>query len=458
MCFKKREKDIPVDAPIAEQARPYLEHKKRLTELDFSKVKDVEIAIYCLNVNPPMVQDLNVNVERELSILQIWIKRDYSNYLLCVKNKVDHTALLTLYLTEKLQKTLNSALEGVSLITSFDKKLVLNYMYETKRGETISYFDKALGVPTSLVAKANVKLKLIDAQKLVEKIDIDVKYIDMSIVTNFVTASLNRIVRDTILSFIATKNLSYYDLPQHYTLINGGILDNLREYFRTCGLDATEFALSDISVPNNTDAMLKNQFFAIAEAERIKTYEQRMESASLDLYERKAAIHSKYPDFPLTLTEAEKDLALNRYLTRMGRDTSLKADIEEKQLTDRTIANDGTVTTERKVSIPTYIKKSNKFRLVYGIMVALIYVVSLSMFAIDIGAGLVSLGIATLIAGMTAFFGYNRLKYGSKTKQIIDTDYSRGGDMYISQEVESGQDVGNEIPNDASTSSVDHLD
>lgn len=457
MNLKKHEKSIPVDAPISEQARPYLEHKKRLTELDFSKVKDMEIAIYCLNVNPPMVKDLDVNVDRELAILKIWIKRDYSNYLLCLKNKVDHIALLTLYLTEKMQKTLTSVNEGVTLITSFDKKLVLNYLYETKRGETISYFDKALGVPTSLVAKANVKLKLVDAQKLVEKIDIDIKYIDMSIVANFVTAGLNRIVRDTILSFIASKNLSYYDLPQHYTVINNGILDNLREYFVKCGLDATDFALSDISVPNNTDAMLKNQFFALAEAERVKTYEQKMESASLDLYERKAAIHSKYPDFPITLTEAEKDFALNRYLTRIGKDTTLKAEIEEEKIADRKIINDGTATAERKISMPTFVKKSNKFRIVFGIMVAVLYVIALSMFAVTVQAGLIALACATLISGLTAFFGYNKLKYGSKTKQIIETDYSRGGDMYIRQEVESGH-ANEATENEVKTGDLDDVE
>ena len=35
MCFRKKEEFIPIDAPIAEQARPFLEHRRRLSDLDF---------------------------------------------------------------------------------------------------------------------------------------------------------------------------------------------------------------------------------------------------------------------------------------------------------------------------------------------------------------------------------------------------------------------------------------
>ena len=436
MWLNKKEKTISSDAPISEQAVPYLEYRKRLSELDFKKLKDVEIAIYCLNVNPTMIKDINVNSERDLTVLKIWIKRDYSNYLLCLKNKVDHIDLLTLYISEKLKKTRDIYDKDMALITSYDKKLVFNYQYETKKGETISYFDKALGVPTSLVARARVKLKLMNAQKLVEKIDIDIKSIDLAIVTGFITSILNTIVRDTILSFINSKNMSFYDLPQHYTVINKGILNNLNECFNECGLAALDFSISDISVSDNTDTLLKNQFYAIAEAERVKAHEQRMESASLDLYERKAAIHNKYPNFPITLTEAEKDMALNRYLTRMGEDTELKADIRDGKLGTRKVDIDGTTTNERKIAPPTFTKQSNGFRIFYAVMVSVLYVIALIMFSAGLGVGLICLGCATFISGITAFACYKRLKYGNKKQQIIDTDYEREGEMYISQEVE----------------------
>lgn len=421
----KHENVITKDAPVSELAVPYLRHKNRLFELDFVKAKDVEVALYCLNANPSMVRELNVDDVRQLAVLKTWVQRDYSNYLLCIKHQVNHVALLTIYLDAKLQQTLVKS-GDVSLIKSYDQKLIINYKYETKQGETISYFDKALGVPTTLTALANVKFKMINAMSLVEKIDVDVRLVDMTIVTNFITEALNRIVRDTILSVIVENNLTFYDLAQHYTKINQTVLQNLHAYFDACGLAAVDFSISDISIPNNTGKLLQNQFFAIAEAERLKRHEQKMEQTSLDLYERKAEIHSKYPDFPITLTEAEKDFALNRYLTRIGKDTALKADIQDKTLAARKAAIGGTKTEERKKIEPIKITKtSHKARIVYLVSMAILFLIAFCMFAVTTGAGLISLAAAVLIAGSVAIAKYKVLRYGSQTEEIINNDENK---------------------------------
>lgn len=414
MSLGNKEKQIPDDAPIIDRARPYLEHKKSLSALDARKKTDMEIVNFCLKSVPSMVTEFNLENTNELSMLLQWVTNDYSNYLICAKNGVTHIALLTLYVWKKMQATMSKD-ANMSLISSFDNKMVVQYHYETKQGETISYFDKVLGVPTSLVAVADMKLKLINAQKLVEKIDIDIRYIDAAIVSNFITATLCCIVRDDILSFISQNDASFYDLPHYYTAINQKILESLKTAFGSCGLEPTYFALTDISVPNNTDKLLQNQFFAIAEAERIKAFEQRMEKASLDLYERKAEIHSKYPEFPLTLTETEKDLALNRYLKRIGQNTALKAEIKEKQIPQRVKEKSGTVTVEHTAPAPTFVEKNHKFRNVFIIISVVLLVFSFSMFALSIVAGLATLGSSILVCGLTAVFGYKKLKYGEQT-------------------------------------------
>lgn len=419
MCLKRKEKQISDDAPIADRARPYLEHKKSLTDLDSLKKSDMEIVDYCLRSVPSMITGFNLGVKNEMAIIKQWVTNSYSNYLICAKYGVTNIELLTLYVWKKTQATL-SGVDGMSLITSFDNRMVIQYHYETKQGETISYFDKALGVPTSLVAIADLKLKLINAQKLVEKIDVDIKYLDAVFVREFITSTLCRTVRDEILSFISQNDASFYDLPHYYTAINQKILESLNITFISSGLEATDFALTDISVPNNTDKLLQNQFFAIAEAERIKTYEQRMEKASLDLYERKAEIHNKYPNFPLTLTETEKDLALNRYLKRIGQNTDMKVEIKEKNILRRAKATSGHVTEEPESSTPTFINTDHKFRIAYIIATAILLVFSFSMFAVSPVAGSASLAATVLICGLTAFFGYKKLKYGTQTVTTLE--------------------------------------
>lgn len=432
MCFNNRQNEVPVDAPIAEQARPYYEGRKSISDLDFRTTKGVEIARYCLRNYPYKAKDFDVGNERHLSVLKKWINENLKNYITCVDLGIDkiikNPELLAAYLANKLTATLNET-EGLSLINSYDNRLVLNYHYETKRGETISYFDTALGVPTSLVATANIRLKLVNAQKLVEKVDVDIHKIDAPIVVSFITAAFNGIVRDMVLSLIATENLSFYDLSQYYTQLNQAMMDKLGEYFNACGLEATYFAFSDISVPNNTEHLLKNQFFAIAEAERIKVHEQKMEKASLDLYERKAEIHSKYPDFPITLTEAEKDFALKRYLARTGHDTTLKSDIKEKALTGRKEDLSGTKTVGDKVVPPTVVKESNSFRISYMITVACLYLVAALMFIGGAQLGFAALACVTFIAGITLTCCYKKIKYGTKTYQSVEVENNKNDAM-----------------------------
>ena len=317
-----------------ERVVPILERRQDLTTLDINSEDDRAAICTCLRSDVSLAKTLDLNRPQHLAILKVWLKDNYRNYLLCHNCGVQHPDLLFYYLKNKLRDDAyaGNQVSTMALATSLDKKLIFNYSYTTKQGETIAYFDELLGVPTSLVVNANLKLKLVEAQKLLARIDIDVPYIDLSVITDFITCYLSRVVRDTVLSFIREKKLSYYDLPQHYTALNQSIEQNLGECLKDSGLVVVNFLIRNINVTDNTDVLLRHQFFALAEDERVKAHEQKLAQAALDLYERKAAIHEKYPNFPLSLTEAEKDLAMNRYLMRMGRDTTLRADIKEIQL------------------------------------------------------------------------------------------------------------------------------
>ena len=427
--------------PIEERAQPYLEYRRSLSELDFMNESDIGLAVYCLGQDTNLLQDFTVEEPDHLSFLKRWIKLNYANYLACVQNGLEHSDLLMLYLTlkftdlyqkkDKLGKLNKGRHDGelgltqyLTLSTSYDKKMVINYQYETNEGETISYFDQVLGMPTKLVAKANVRLKFVDAQKFVQKVDVDLAALDLDSLAGCITTNLNRVVRDTILSFIAQKNLSFYDLPQYFTVLNKGISVNLRTSLGDYGMEAVEFVLSKIAVPNNAEELLREQFYTIAKAERFKDHEHRMANAALDLYERKAAIHEKYPNFPLTLTEAEKDFALKRYLKRMGEDTELKGDqIIEKRLPKRKFAKGLAAKTDLSPEKFDYIpetasdnKHSKIFRIFYGIGLGLIYFLALASFSVSVVTGIIGLCLATFITGLATFFGYKYLKGDSQTE------------------------------------------
>lgn len=430
MCFKKKEVVSP-NATVEELARPYIERKKKLSELDLSKESDVCIALRCLIADHSRVSEFSGSNENELKVLKYWIsprffKYDkykkyfcvdhhdwvkFSNYLLCVRYGADYDELLTLYLEEKFRLTISDSDKNVlQLLTSLDKKLAIEYKYETKREETVSYFDKTLGVPTSLAVAANLKLKLADARKLVKIIDVDIEQINMNIVKIYITSVLNKIIRDSVLTFIAEKDLSFYDLPRNYTAISDAISAKLGVAFGESGLQVANFSIFDISITDNTSELVHDQFFAIAEAERVKMHEYKMEREALDLYERKAAIHSKYPDFPVTLTEAEKDFALNRYKEREGQGVKLTANIKSKQLESRGSMIDSGTVTKVSENKPTLFKKMNNFRRIYAAIAFALFLVGCILFSVSLTAGFIGLACATFISGIVAFVCFDKFK------------------------------------------------
>ena len=392
---------------LKEQALPYLEYRSNLKELDFHNQNNVALARYCFDHNPALVSSLNPDSANDVIALKSWIKTNISHYFLCRKHGVDNLELLTLYLTKKMTMTHDATKnQDLILLTSYDRKFLLDYQYKTMHGETIAYFDETLGIPVSLVAHANVKLKLTNAQKLVEKIDVDLISLDLDLVKNYLTGILNRVIRDTVLTFISSKKPSYYELPQYYTLLNKGIVSALSVNFAECGWSLVEFNLSDLTVPNDTDKLLKSQLFAISEAERLKNYEQKMERQSLDLYERKAAIHEKYPNFPVGMTETEKDLALNRYLNRIGKETKLRAELNEQLPKEREVRHQGTRYPVPKSRAFNYFRPRNLWRIFYAVLVAVAFLVAGGLFLVSTKVGLIALGVAAgvaLVAGLCLF-------------------------------------------------------
>ena len=360
MFYKKGRRRPDSTKPIEVQAAPYLKYRYSLAELNFNFEESVKLALHCLNTNAALAKGLDLTSESNLKVLKRWIGNDFANYTLCVINGVEHPELLTMYLAKKFEQNHNPADKNLTLVGSYDKKLIINYQYETKRDAAITYFDQVLGIPTALTVRANLKLKLVDAQKLVEKIDVEASAINLDMAMGHLTAIVNRVVRDTILSEIAAKELSFFELSHHFTLLNKSILVALRTELAESGLEAVDFVIANIVVPDNTQAVLQNQFFAIAGAERVKAHEYRMQSLALDLYERKASIHEKYPHFPLTLTEVEKDLALNRYLNRVGKTTEVKPEVKvevsEKSLDDRGFVTKEIFNKDNKIGIPRIIR------------------------------------------------------------------------------------------------------
>lgn len=169
-----------------------------------------------------------------------------------------------------------------------------------------------------------------------------------------------------------------------------------------------------------------------------------MESASLKFYEQKAAIHEKYPEFPITLTETEKDFALERYLKRIGKENSHTEDIVEESLEKRDTDLKGSLTkTTLKMPVaPEEPPKSKTLAIFISLFAAAVVVAGLLFIASKV-AGFIALGVVILGFGLYATFAFDKLKKSGvadkrhKEYQRQYEEYQKALDDYYSKQNET---------------------
>ena len=423
---------------IESLAAPYLLGKKKFNELNLRTLQGVEVAKYCLSHNNAFIKELDPKNPTHISLLQSWITPSvqYPNALgnyKIISKYIKSTALLDHYLYLKFGQS-KSEQKDVSILKSFNNNIVIGYRYKTRKGETLAYFDKALGVPTVLTIAADLKVKIINSQKLVESIDINTMSVDLRITVEFIDNKVSKVLRDSLLGFLKAHELSYYELSQYYSLISEQAISTLNKDFEEAGLLVSYLNIIDITIPNNTNEMFERQYFALAEEERVKDFEFRMEKESLDLYERKAEIHSKYPEFPITLTESEKDFALNRYLKRVGRYKELTADIQSDELAEKGKQATGTFTKTNKEKVvepeaPSMPRSVNAFRVTWIVLLIVALIVSSILFVVSVGAALIAYGVTILIFGILLAVKLGTFKAGKQAAQAYK-EYDKQTEIY----------------------------
>lgn len=412
---------------IHTRALPYLERKKPISSLNFKEPMDQSIVKYLLDRRPGFISELNPNDPLHVNLLKGWVTEDYANYISIVNNGFESVELLAIYLFLKFKSAKSNK---YSIMRSFTKQTVISYRYETKKGETIAYFDKTLGVPSILKVVADVKIKITNPDYLLKAVDIDIAMVDLFMVMDHVNRIFNDTLRDCTLEYIIKNGLSYYQLSQHYTALSNIALHAMNAAFEKEGLQVADVSIVDITIPNNTNEMFERQFFAIAEAKRVKDFENKQAQASLELYEKKAAIHSKYPEFPVTLTESEKDFALNRYLKRNGIDKKLVANIKSDELAEKEEQSEGTLTAGKLVKpVAPIPPKASSFRKVYFILLIVCIIISSVMFVAGVGAALISYGVTMLIFGLIAVVNMNALKHGKQDEKAA-AEYQKQYEEY----------------------------
>ncbi|MBQ0099587.1 MAG: SPFH domain-containing protein, partial [Firmicutes bacterium] len=412
---------------------------REFLSLDFSDPIESKVALDCVIEKENYVYLLDVNDKAQMNVILSWLKLCKSREEKYVKifkllRKQLSKENLDFYLYEKFEEGKDAFDKCLDIYKGFTSNVILSYDYETKEGETLCYFDKALGVPTKLRVNANFKLKIVDSVKLIEKLDVNIASVSLDCIIAMVNNSLNAILRDAILPIIEDENLSYYQLSRNYTLLGNAIISKAKSVLGIAGIEVAEINIRDIAISNNSGKMLEEQYFAIAEEERIKEFENRVEEASLALYERKAMIHEKYPSYPVTLTEAEKDFAFERFLKKQNKGKVYSTKLDEIELEQREKPEKLVKGKEPEILVPKEPLAPKMIRGIvpYAILFALFVIASvITIFLVDKMIGIYALAGSVVVFGVIGIVLFiivskNKKKYPSKKEyKSLYTEYQK---------------------------------
>lgn len=392
-----------------------------VNQLNLAKANQRQAFIQALKERPAILTKVaKINEEHFFSVA---IKKN-PTYFIHLKREQYTNDLAQIYLFSRLTekpaaRQAECASPNVLVRKSLDDKIVFTYSYVSAEGDELYYLDKELQVPVSLKSSIMLTLKLEDAVAFIDKLDTHItqlgeekiKAVILDIIANQYKSYLN--------SYITKNQIGYYTLCTSLKAVEAGFAADISETFKSYGISISDFVIKNIAIPKDIQYKLEDQAFKIRQRRADVEADAEFAKLSLESYEAKLAVHNKYPDAEVTLTEYEKDLALKRYLTKIGRDKEENVDHTIK-LAQKAPKADATIDKPEDI-IPDIPTKPNPFRRGFCALATIAFIISIIVLASNLGAGFIVLGVFTLIFGLVAAFNTGKFASIKVEPSIVES-------------------------------------
>ena len=209
-------------------------------------------------------------------------------------------------------------------------KSALHLAYASGGDEVIEYFDPDLELPTWLSVKFAMDVAIEDAMKLIRGINLAMNRFSMESVAMGVRSAMTETVRTEVIRYIADNKLGYLHFGSCYDGIGAVLAEKLASKLAAFGLSVLSFHMQKISVSEQVDAMIREEYLNVRSLSTRAEAEARWAKASVEQLEKKCEIITKYQLPADTLTEMEKDKALERYLKKVNNVTDAKKKLADK--------------------------------------------------------------------------------------------------------------------------------
>lgn len=332
----------------------------------------------------------------------IYIKKDrYTN------------KLVQMYLESRLAQTRNLPHDiGAPVLQtskSYNDELAFTYLYATTEEDELYYHDYELGVPVALRSSLKAILKLTNGIKLLEKIDMNVAEIGEMRICAIINDIIIAQYKETMFSYVNENKTGYYSLCASCRGLEKEIAAALAERFEEYGIEVVRFTIKKMAIPKDILNKVENLAFQLRQKRVNMQAEYEFSQKSIESYEAKLAVQQKYGVTEPQLTEHEKDLALQRYLTKIGRATETKVD-HSIHLQAKAEAVDEAI--EKSVDVvPDIVPKKDNFRrnfLIAAIILAIVCII-IAISAQSTGVVLIVLGSYIAIMGIVVACNHEKI-------------------------------------------------
>ncbi len=424
MCFKRNNADKVKLAKI-------LKGKMQINELDLNYKENEDIAIAALNQQPALARKLKLSVATERSVLIKWLTKDVNRIVhldpaTYISEQRHDNEVLFLYLNAELSAPSDKS--DYSFVYSIDNYPVLQFEYVTSKGEEIRYYDDLLDLPASLLARLNIAIKITDAYKFLKYLDIHLQQVTMDKIYKklvaLISTTLNKAIQDTI----AENDLCYYRINSYYNVIVDKMTAAINEEFRLAGSNIADIRLYRIRLLENYGDIYEHQRAIFMQKEKEIELRHKEEMLSLEVYEKKADVHKRYPGYEVGLTEKEKDNAIARYINKC--DGYIPQEyIDPSKATGALTERNSTLSASRKVTAfrpekeEKKKKKLDKYHLLMFIGL-LFLIVGGATVGFMVLTGCIFMAAAVACCGVWLALFVNKKKQAKMANMLINTNAS----------------------------------
>ena len=392
---------------IEQLTQDLIQEKVNINTLNIARLGERTAFINAIDARPALLS--KVNEANSEHLLNFAIEQNPTNFIYLTRDQYTEQ-LAQVFLYERLTESTNARGKGAEagsyilnstlVQKSLDNKIVLVYTHTTLDGDELYYLDKELDVPIAIKSSFKVSLKLNGALKLIDKLDTHITQLGELTVKTLVFDIINNQFKAYLNNYIEKNKAGYYTLCTSFSDIEAGFKATLDRVLASYGISVNNFIIKQLAIPKDIQDKIENLSFEIRQRRADVQADNEFAKISLENYEAKLAINEKYPNTEPTLTEYEKDLALKRYLIKIGKLD--EAEIDHSINIQHRVTRADVAIEKTDDIIPDIKPKQNLFKALFITAAVMCAFISICVLIADVANGLITLGAFTALFGIIA--------------------------------------------------------